>query len=338
MYPKQHRVNYGFPIIIIGDGKVAQAYVDGKQAIKGFVNPITVVGKGTNAPFFKKRGITYQTPESVRELVGSVILAVRPQNGLEVLSFVKEKAHNPRLVTSLISGITFDDIKGVTGIHEDCIATATLNVNIRYRSGIVYWHDRKKYTPGKMEESIFGQTFGGLTSPGRKCPGYLKKVHADNKKSADEKILDAVVLVGSGVALHTKAIWLAYEKEAVKQKSLKKFLGELAHGSYPQIIQKYFEVLNAATMGVFGTDYTNLNRKSFHSTVSALNMSPYETPLQIGEHIKGVVTRGGCTETKLADMSSVRCLQSVEKMSDVLYGIREKSLCFREIALGVRTT
>ncbi len=333
MYPKQHRVNYGFPIMVIGDGKVAQAYVDGKQAIKGFANPITVIGKGTNALFFKKRGIDYQTPESVGELTGSVILAVRPQNGLAALSLVKEKARNPKLVTSLISGITFDDLKEITGINENCIATATLNVNIRYRSGIVYWHDRKKYTPGEIEESVFGQTFGGLTSPGKKCTGYLKKVHADNK-SADEKILDAVVLVGSGAALHAKAIWLAYEKEAIKQKPLKKFLGELAHGTYPQIIQKYFEALNMATIGVFGTDYGNLNRKSFHSTVSALSMSPYETPLQISEHIKGVVTRGGCTATKISEVSSVHCIQSKEKMSDVLSGIREKSLSFREIALG----
>lgn len=334
MYKKKHKINYGFPITVIGDGKVAQAYVDGKQAIKEFSNPITVIGKGTHSSFFLKRKVQYLTPETVKKIDGSVIVAIRPQNTVEAFTLIKNRIDDPKLITSLVSGLTLEDISELSGVSDEKVAIATLNTNIRYRTGMICWHDNKKYVPGKTDECIFGQTFGGLTSPGKKCLGYLKKVHGDNERSANQKILDGVVLIGSASAIHAKIIWLTYEKEAVKQITLKRFLEKLSCGSYPVIIQHYFENLNKATKSVFGRDYQSLNMRSFHSVVSALIASPHDIPIQIGEHIKTVVTRGGCTETKLSLLTSICSFLDEEKLTDIFYGIREKSLQFREMALG----
>ncbi len=173
-------------IAFIGAGVMGEAMIKGVLA-KGQCAPADIVACDVSTSRLETLRSTYKTKvtgDYATALKGAdiAVLAIKPQNLVEVMSSLKGKLHKTQLVLSIIAGATISTI--VNGLGHGAVVRAMPNTPAQIGAGVCVWTCSSDVNPRQknMAKSI-------LESLGREI--YV----------TDEKYIDmATAVSGSGPA------------------------------------------------------------------------------------------------------------------------------------------
>lgn len=284
-------------IAIIGTGKVSHALKN------GFVNHgkylsdnILVVGKNHS----KGKDPSLKNYEHI-------VLAVRPDNAIDLLVSLKGRISPSAIITSFVSGLNITILGKILRLPYHQIVKATLNTNVAFGCGIICFK-----AVSNSAESTMQNIFTNLVHP----QGLISVSAKDVNKG--------ITLYGSMNAFDAKFIKFLYYRKS-KNISFKKFVRTISLKD--EIVKNYLHAKEIACSRVFGFSVCNNAQLSFESTLYAIRKN-CNNVTDIDAHIKTVVTPNGCTEKGLGDLKTIEDMLSFEKMRSALDKIYRKSRTF----------
>jgi pyrroline-5-carboxylate reductase len=316
-------------IAIIGNGKVARALAFGfvKSGIQK--ESIIIIGRNNeNLLYFKENGFDTSVDIQSAKDVSNLILAVTPGGvGYQIKRLHSLSFYSSQKLICICSGINTAYCANFLGTDKAYIVKATINTNIEYNKGIICI--AKPELPNKLEEQILAETKELFKKAG-------KVIFETN-----ENITKSVASVGSMNAFDTAFIAFMCENINI---SIQNFLYETGtwlkvNQSMHQLVtsKKYDDItkylMNKSSvlekeMLYTKTDADTRAIETFRSTILALCCIPNISFADVENHIKKVVTKGGCTEKGINHLKSVDDFLSFDNLCNVLRPVYKRALEF----------
>lgn len=288
-------------IMIIGGGKLGFAIAQGFLNAKIEKNDLLVVCRSNESRVkFSELGIT-----TTNFIMGShlkdyqtIFLAVRPQDiGAVIMQLknVRSEFTAQRLpennIISIVSGLSINVLSDYSGIHPRYITTATMNTNVAHNCGLITF---TKFPDNKMNSEEILEILGTV-----------------EKVAKYQDVLSRITTIGSMNALDAVALKWTYKKYFIDHlfsDFLEHIESQLKTGKVIEMDTPLQDYIIAKTKALksFSEQYAQIAEKIAIDTLLSTVVLLKKSVINVKEHIKTVVTPGGCTERGINNLSNLK--------------------------------